>query len=97
MATRVIDRGVVTEITTNGVTRVAPERPHDRTAPVVWAVLRVLMGATFLWAFLDKAFALGFSTGRNPETGAIDFFGDWPARRGSSGSTCCRCCSSGSV
>lgn len=76
MATRVIDKGVVTEITTNGVTRVAPERRHDRTAPVVWAVLRVLMGATFLWAFLDKAFALGFSTGRNPETGAIDFFGD---------------------
>jgi thiosulfate dehydrogenase [quinone] large subunit len=72
----VIDKGVVTEITTNGVTRVAPERRHDRTAPVVWAVLRVLMGATFLWAFLDKAFALGFSTGRNPETGAIDFFGD---------------------
>jgi thiosulfate dehydrogenase [quinone] large subunit len=76
MATRVIEKGVVTEITTNGVTRVAPERRYDRAAPVVWAVLRVLMGATFLWAFLDKAFALGFSTGRNPETGAIDFFGD---------------------
>ena len=70
MATGVIDKGVVTEITTNGVTRVAPERRSDWTAPVVWAVLRVLMGATFLWAFLDKAFALGFSTGRNPETGA---------------------------
>jgi len=27
-----------------------------------------------MWTFLDKAFALGFSTGRNPETGAIQFF-----------------------
>ncbi|MGH2656542.1 MAG: hypothetical protein ACRDIZ_07585 [Actinomycetota bacterium] len=40
-----------------------------------WGVLRIAMGWTFLWAFLDKAFGLGFSTGRNPETGAIDFFG----------------------
>jgi thiosulfate dehydrogenase [quinone] large subunit len=40
-----------------------------------WGVLRIAMGWTFLWAFLDKAFALGFSTGRNPETGVIDFFG----------------------
>jgi thiosulfate dehydrogenase [quinone] large subunit len=27
------------------------------------AVVRVLFGFTFLWAFLDKCFALGFSTG----------------------------------
>lgn len=40
-----------------------------------WGVLRILMGWTFLWAFLDKAFSLGFATGRNPETGAIDFLG----------------------
>jgi thiosulfate dehydrogenase [quinone] large subunit len=37
------------------------------------AVLRVLVGWTFLWAFLDKALALGFSTGR-AEDGTIDFF-----------------------
>ncbi len=46
----------------------------------VFAPLRVAVGWTFLWAFLDKAFALGFSTGRVlTETGAtekIDFFGD---------------------
>jgi thiosulfate dehydrogenase [quinone] large subunit len=42
----------------------------------VWEVLRLFMGWTFLWAFLDKAFALGFTTGRNPDTGAIDFLGD---------------------
>ena len=37
------------------------------------AVLRVLVGWTFLWAFLDKALALGFTTGR-AEDGTIDFF-----------------------
>ena len=44
-------------------------------AGLFWGALRMLMGFTFLWAFVDKMFALGFSTGRNPETGAIDFFG----------------------
>ena len=44
------------------------------------AVLRIAFGLTFLWAFFDKLFALGFSTGRsvNPETGVetVDRFGD---------------------
>lgn len=39
-----------------------------------WGALRLLMGFTFLWAFLDKTFALGFATGRL-ESGAINFFG----------------------
>jgi thiosulfate dehydrogenase [quinone] large subunit len=30
----------------------------------------------FLWAFLDKLFALGFGTGRDAETGVVDRFGD---------------------
>jgi thiosulfate dehydrogenase [quinone] large subunit len=42
------------------------------------AALRIAFGFTFLWAFLDKTFALGFGTGAiiNEETGAregIDF------------------------
>jgi thiosulfate dehydrogenase [quinone] large subunit len=37
--------------------------------------LRLVVGWTFLWAFFDKLFALGFSTGRD-ETGAVDRFGD---------------------
>jgi thiosulfate dehydrogenase [quinone] large subunit len=41
----------------------------------VMGVLRIAMGWTFLWAFIDKAFGLGFSTGRNAETGAIVFGG----------------------
>jgi thiosulfate dehydrogenase [quinone] large subunit len=44
------------------------------------AALRIAFGLTFLWAFFDKTFALGFHTGytTNPETGAetLDRFGD---------------------
>jgi thiosulfate dehydrogenase [quinone] large subunit len=39
----------------------------------VMAVLRISLGWIFLWAFLDKMFALGFSTGRL-DSGGIDFF-----------------------
>lgn len=40
------------------------------------AAVRIAFGLTFLWAFFDKLLALGFSTGKNPETGAVDYFGD---------------------
>ena len=40
------------------------------------AVLRIGFGLTFLWAFFDKLLALGFATGTDPETGAVDRFGD---------------------
>ena len=39
------------------------------------AVLRIAFGLTFLWAFVDKLLALGFSTGYD-ETGRLDRFGD---------------------
>jgi thiosulfate dehydrogenase (quinone) large subunit len=39
------------------------------------AVLRIAFGLTFLWAFVDKLLALGFSTGYD-ETGKLDRFGD---------------------
>ena len=39
------------------------------------ATLRVGFGLTFLWAFFDKLLALGFHTGVNDETGAVDRFG----------------------
>ncbi len=41
-----------------------------------WTVLRILLGWSFLWAFLDKFFGLGFSTCRADETSDIDFFCD---------------------
>jgi thiosulfate dehydrogenase [quinone] large subunit len=54
---------------------------HTKGLQRVFGLLRIAMGWTFLWAFLDKAFALGFSTGRvvDEATGAttsIQFFGD---------------------
>jgi thiosulfate dehydrogenase [quinone] large subunit len=39
-------------------------------------VLRISLGWVFLWAFLDKMFALGFGTGRDAKTGIVDRFGD---------------------
>ena len=48
-----------------------PRQATARTA----AVLRIGFGLTFLWAFLDKLLALGFSTGRD-ETGVVDRLGD---------------------
>ena len=58
----------------------APAAPPSDTDEVrgglVWGVLRLSIGWVFLWAFLDKLFALGFASGRNPETGIADRFGD---------------------
>jgi len=39
------------------------------------AVLRIAFGLTFLWAFLDKLLALGWSTGRADDD-TVDRFGD---------------------
>ncbi len=50
--------------------------PLDHTvARYAGAVSRISIGFVFLWAFLDKAFALGYATGTDRETGAIDRFG----------------------
>jgi len=42
----------------------------------VWAVTRLSIGFVFLWAFFDKLLALGYATGTDRDTGAIDRFGD---------------------
>ncbi len=52
------------------------ETPRHRAYRYVLAVTRISLGWVFLWAFLDKAFALGMETGRNAETGVVDRFGD---------------------
>lgn len=64
-------------VSSEGVTTVTSE-PSSAFGKAL-AVLRIAFGFTFLWAFLDKTFALGFGTGAivNEETGArtgIDFF-----------------------
>jgi thiosulfate dehydrogenase [quinone] large subunit len=37
----------------------------------VWALLRISLGFTFLWAFFDKLWGLGFATCRDAKTEAI--------------------------
>jgi len=80
MSTRVLDREDLRETDNDyhdlaGAQSEVSPREADARAGRLWGLLRIAMGWTFLWAFLDKAFALGFATGRNPDTGAIDFFG----------------------
>lgn len=48
----------------------------SRAFRYVAGALRLSLGWVFLWAFLDKLFALGFATGRNPKTGVVTRFGD---------------------
>jgi thiosulfate dehydrogenase [quinone] large subunit len=55
---------------------IAPETSMTRAFRYVAAATRLSLGWVFLWAFLDKTFALGFGTGVDSETGAIDRFGD---------------------
>ena len=49
---------------------------HDRSPwfAQALATLRIAFGLTFLWAFLDKMFALGFHTGYD-QAGTLDRFG----------------------
>ena len=55
-----------------------PDTSHRErsVASYAWAASRISIGFVFLWAFLDKTFALGYSTGTDRVTGAIDRFGD---------------------
>jgi thiosulfate dehydrogenase (quinone) large subunit len=57
---------------------------ESQLARYVWAVTRLSIGFVFLWAFLDKFLALGYATGKDRETGAIDRFGDAAWIRGGS-------------
>src|SRR3954453_9735239 len=59
-----------------GLTATAvPETMARRWSRYVAATIRLSLGWTFLWAFLDKTFALGHETGVDPATGATDYFG----------------------
>ncbi len=52
----------------------APEAPTTFARQAL-GLLRIAFGLTFLWAFFDKLFALGFHTGV-AEDGTVDRFGD---------------------
>jgi len=59
---------------TEGVESVATESTYTPGFRKALATLRIAFGVTFLWAFLDKTFALGFATGHDQE-GVLDRFG----------------------
>lgn len=49
-------------------------RPDGSASAVFFDVLRILLGWSFLWAFFDKLFGLGFGTCRAADSSSIDFF-----------------------
>lgn len=51
------------------------DQPLTTRARQALAALRIVFGLTFLWAFFDKTFALGFHTGYD-DKGVLDRFGD---------------------
>lgn len=60
------------------VSKEPPAQAEIRRNPrgaYVWGALRLALGWIFLWAFFDKLLALGFATGRDPETGEVDILG----------------------
>jgi thiosulfate dehydrogenase [quinone] large subunit len=76
MATRMTDRPTTQD---GAVAAVEAPRPTERPrGAVAFGLTRIALGFIFLWAFLDKAFALGFATGR-AEDGTIDFFAEGQA------------------
>ncbi len=60
----------------HSVVEPAESAGESHVARYVWAVGRLSIGFVFLWAFFDKLLALGYATGTDRDTGAIDRFGD---------------------
>ena len=63
------------EATSAPVTPAATSGEAEDRGGIFWGLLRITIGWVFLWAFLDKLLGLGFATGRNEETGVVDYFG----------------------
>jgi thiosulfate dehydrogenase (quinone) large subunit len=59
----------------DSVDRDTEERVASPALRRVLAAIRLSIGWVFLWAFIDKMLALGFSTGRNAQTDVVDTFG----------------------
>lgn len=49
----------------------AKKQSTDDKTPYYWAAARIALGLTFLWAFLDKLFGLGFATCRDVQTNTV--------------------------
>lgn len=63
-----------------------PETTRAKTTRYIWATVRIALGWTFLWAFLDKTFGLGHATeaknawidGGHPTLGFLKFGAEGP-------------------
>ncbi|WP_084965944.1 hypothetical protein [Thermoactinospora rubra] len=74
----------MTAIHAKPVTAPVPHTTTTRPVDYVWAIARIALGWIFLWAFLDKAFGLGFATpaakawinGGSPTTGFLKGTGE---------------------
>lgn len=63
------------EATSAPASRAATSGEAEDRGGIFWGLLRITIGWVFLWAFLDKLLGLGFATGRDEETGVVDYFG----------------------
>jgi len=63
-----------TDVGTARDTTVEASPVHSSIARQALAALRIAFGLTFLWAFFDKLFALGYHTGYD-QNGVLDRFG----------------------
>lgn len=75
-----------TDLTFSTETEFSPSTPvFETNSGRALAILRILLGAIFLWAFLDKAFGLGFATpaakswiaGGSPTAGYLGHLEGW--------------------
>ena len=49
----------------------AKQNSTNDKSPYCWAMARILLGFTLLWAFFDKLLGLGFATCRDAETNTV--------------------------
>jgi thiosulfate dehydrogenase (quinone) large subunit len=53
-----------------------PKRKNKLTADKMWGLSRIGIGFVLFWAFLDKAFGLGFTTCKDQATNAVNVMCD---------------------
>lgn len=69
-----MDTEMRTQVEMPAIERLEPV--HTKGLQAVFGVLRLFMGWTFLWAFIDKLWAFGYATGRL-EDGTVDKTAAW--------------------
>lgn len=49
------------------------DKANTEKSLYAWAAVRIVLGFTFVWAFVDKLIGLGFSTCRDAKSGAVSY------------------------